>query len=135
MSRILALASTLLLLLAPAALAAPGDLDRSFDGDGLRIVNWGGPDSAHDVAVQPDGKIVVVGVGFFAPVDFGISRLNPDGSSDTGFDGDGNAFVALGGDEIAFAVAVRAGRQDRRGWADERGDERGDRAPPAQRHG
>ena len=50
---------------------------------------------------------MVVGVGFLAPVDFGISRLNPDGSSDTGFDGDGNAFVALGGDEIAFAVAVQ----------------------------
>jgi uncharacterized delta-60 repeat protein len=105
--RLIGLVTTLLLLLAPAALAAPGDLDRSFDGDGLRIVNWGGPDSAHDVAVQPDGRIVVVGVGFLAPVDFGITRLNPDGSSDTGFSADGNAFVALGGDELAFAVAVQ----------------------------
>jgi uncharacterized delta-60 repeat protein len=105
--RSLILATALLALLAAPAVAAPGDLDQSFDGDGLRIVDWGGSDSGHDVAVQPDGKIVVVGVGFLAPVDFGISRLNPDGSFDTGFDGDGSAFVALGGDEIAFGVAIQ----------------------------
>jgi uncharacterized delta-60 repeat protein len=133
MFRMLTLATTLLLLLAPAALAAPGDLDRSFDGDGLRIVNWGGPDSAHDVAVQPDGKIVVVGVGSLAPVDFGISRLNPDGSSDTGFSADGNAFVALGGDELAFAVAVQPdGKIVAAGQTSL--ETRGALAPPARRH-
>lgn len=44
------------------ALAAPGDLDTSFGGNGIavadvsRYIDWG-----HAMVLQPDGKIVVAG--------------------------------------------------------------------------
>jgi beta-propeller uncharacterized protein DUF5122 len=44
-----------------AALAAPGDLDPSFDGDGAKGIDSGGTEYAGAVALQPNGKIVVAG--------------------------------------------------------------------------
>ena len=103
----LVLVTVLLAILAATAVAAPGDLDRSFDVDGIRTVNWGGEgDSAKDVVVQPDGKIVVVGSGFANPIDMGLIRLGTDGSLDTGFAGDGTTSVALGDVETGQGVAV-----------------------------
>ena len=64
-------------------MAAPGDLDPSFSDDGMVI---GGsndgwmfeePDFS-DLAVQPDGKIVVAG-------DSGLDRFNSDGTYDDSF--------------------------------------------------
>ena len=58
------------LALGQAAKAAPGDLDPSFDADGLVLTHFGRSDddsvggrndSASFVVVQPDGKIVVAG--------------------------------------------------------------------------
>jgi hypothetical protein len=46
-----------LALLAGTALAAPGDLDTGFDGDGRRVIDYGGSDVADAVAIQPDGKV------------------------------------------------------------------------------
>ncbi|MBT3246618.1 MAG: hypothetical protein HN359_07295, partial [Actinobacteria bacterium] len=43
------------------ALAAPGDLDTSFSADGMVTTDIGSADSGRAVAVQSDGKIVVVG--------------------------------------------------------------------------
>ena len=101
------LATILLAIVAAPGAAAPGDLDTSFDGDGVRTVDWGGEgDAARDVLVQPDGKIVVVGTGYAAPVDMGLIRLDPDGSLDTGFAGDGTASFALGDVENGQAVAL-----------------------------
>ena len=62
---ILVLVAVLLALAlgATVALAAPGDLDSSFDGDGTRTIDYGGVDIASDVLVQPDGKIVMAGYG------------------------------------------------------------------------
>ncbi len=103
----LVLATILLAIVAAPGAAAPGDLDTSFDGDGVRTVDWGGEaDAARDVLVQPDGKIVVVGTGFAPPVDMGITRLAPDGSLDNGFNADGTASVALGDVENGSAVAM-----------------------------
>ena len=72
-----------------------GSLDASFDGDG-RVLTAFTPltDSAVDVVVQPDGKIVVGGVANFSwePThhpDYALARYNADGSLDAGFDGDG----------------------------------------------
>lgn len=45
-----------------AALAAPGDLDPGFDGDGRVVTDFGGYDESRDMAVQADGKIVTVGL-------------------------------------------------------------------------
>ena len=46
------------------ALAAPGDLDTTFGGDGLVTTSFPGSngDSAYAVAIQPDGKIVAAGL-------------------------------------------------------------------------
>jgi len=50
----------LLLVFAPAASAAPGDLDTTFgDGGRLTVAPAGKQGSFSDVAIQPDGKIVL----------------------------------------------------------------------------
>src|SRR3954447_17319776 len=59
--RPIAVAAVTLLLGAAPAVAAPGDLDPSFSGDGFDIRDVFGRDTATDLTVQPDGKIVVVG--------------------------------------------------------------------------
>ena len=76
-----------------------GSLDPSFSGDGKQTTDLGGgfnPDRATGVAIQADGKIVVVGVaGATSPGspgdDFGLARYNPNGTLDTSFSGDGKA--------------------------------------------
>lgn len=70
----------------------PGSLDASFAGDG--IITWSVNQSVgYDVAVQDDGKIVVVGRATFnccGSPDALVARFNTDGSPDTSFsDGDG----------------------------------------------
>jgi uncharacterized delta-60 repeat protein len=75
---------------AGAASAAPGDLDTSFDGDGKLTFAPGGKQAEiDDVAVQPDGKLVLAGWidqdGTGGEVDFLVVRLNPDGSFDQSF--------------------------------------------------
>src|SRR2546422_8902461 len=64
----------LLLFGATTITAAPGDLDPTF-GIGGRLIDGGG--FAHDVAVQGDGKIVVVGGHLAGLVG---ARYNPNGS-------------------------------------------------------
>jgi len=68
-----------------------GTLDTSFAGDGKQTTDFGGIDEALGVALQDDGKILVVGRagGTTAPADFALARYNPNGSLDTSFSGDG----------------------------------------------
>ena len=51
-----------------------GSLDTSFSGDGMQTTDFGGTDVAHGVAIQGDGKIVVVGRA--GGVDFSV-RARP----------------------------------------------------------
>ncbi len=68
------------------ALAAPGDLDPGFDGDGRVTIDYGGADRANDVLVQPDGKVVTAGEQMSGPQGtFRVSRLNAGGTLDIGF--------------------------------------------------
>ena len=90
-----------------AALAAPGDQDSSFDGDGIRTIDYGSVDIGNDVLVQPDGKIVTAGHGNLN-LDFMVSRLNPDGSPDASFGAGGNGGVNFGGFESGHAAALQA---------------------------
>jgi uncharacterized delta-60 repeat protein len=71
-----------------------GSLDASFSGDGKLLATDLG--QANGVAVQDDGKIVVVGIGFLA-------RYNSDGSLDTSFSGDGKLTTDFG----AYGVALQ----------------------------
>jgi uncharacterized delta-60 repeat protein len=93
---------------APRASAGIADPDPSFAGGGQTTVGFGSEASADAVAVAPDGDLVVVrAVGLPDSRDFGVARLNPNGTLDSGFSGDGRLTVDLGGDERATGVAVR----------------------------
>jgi uncharacterized delta-60 repeat protein len=98
------LVAVLLLALPGLARAAPGDLDPSFDGDGLRA--FGGPsaDVANAVQVQRDGKLVLAGYG---GGNFAVTRLNSDGSFDTGFGDGGMSGTDFGGLDFAYAAALQ----------------------------
>jgi len=68
-----------------------GSLDTSFGAEGMIITNLGYYNaSANAVALQDDNKILIG--GYVVPddmADIAVIRLNPDGSLDTSFDGDG----------------------------------------------
>ena len=76
-----------------------GTPDTSFAPAGQRIIKYGERSLGSATVVQPDGKILVVGQEspeiFFT--NFAAARLNPDGTLDTTFSGDGLASVAFGG--------------------------------------
>lgn len=93
-------------------LNANGSLDNTFDGDGLKTIAFGsGFDGANDVALQPDGKIVLAGSTrntSNSDLDFAVVRLNTNGSFDTTFDTDGKATWKLssGTDEL-YGIRVQ----------------------------
>src|SRR5256885_11897110 len=92
----------LLLFGATTITAAPGDLDPTF-GIGGRLIDGGG--FAHDVAVQSDGKIVVVG-GHLA--DLVVARYNPNGSPDVTFGfGTGKVITDLGRPEYEWNIVIQ----------------------------
>lgn len=87
--------------------AAPGELDPSFDGDGVVLTDFGATtERAVDTAIQSDGKIVAAGE---SGGDFALARYNPDGSLDISFGGDGKVTTDFGGvRDIADAVAIQS---------------------------
>jgi uncharacterized delta-60 repeat protein len=101
--------------LAPAAQAAPGDLDSSFGNGGRVILTPGGREVVYtDVAIQPDGKIVLAGYSRSSAGDndMAITRLNPNGTPDMGFGAGGTVAVNVttaGGrlEDLANAVALQ----------------------------
>lgn len=80
--------------------AAAGDLDTSFDGDGIVLTDLNGAGYAMDIALDKNGKIVVVGTSATsttASASLSIVRYNnTDGSLDTSFDGDGVVTLSTG---------------------------------------
>jgi uncharacterized delta-60 repeat protein len=91
-----------------------GTMDTTFDGDGLRGVDFGTFSFASGVALQPDGKIVAVGhveesLNGVVNTKFAVARFNANGSLDATFSGDGRLttdFSATTRDS-AKAVAVQ----------------------------
>lgn len=72
--------------------AASGDLDATFEGDGkLSTDFFGGVDSAFDLAVRPDGRIVVAGAAQNGDnnTDFAIAQYDSSGKLDPAFGIDG----------------------------------------------
>jgi uncharacterized delta-60 repeat protein len=90
---------------------ADGTADTSFDGDGSLLTDFGGGyNTAHDVAIQADGKIVVPGrTDTGGDLDFALTRYLPDGSLDPNFDFDGRVVTDFGGSDGAGAVAIGTG--------------------------
>jgi uncharacterized delta-60 repeat protein len=66
-------------------------------------------DVVYDAVVQPDGKLVVAGVGAAQPGarDVALARYNPDGSPDAGFRYGGKAYFATNLDEYGRAIALQ----------------------------
>src|ERR1044071_8070497 len=68
-------------------LAVDGDLDPTFEGDGKVLTDFNhSTDIANAVALQADGKLVVVGTPYqdndVSTEDFAVARYNPDGTLD-----------------------------------------------------
>ncbi len=86
-----------------------GSLDPSFGAAGIATTNLGGrSDFSFAVALQPDGKFVVVGrtdVG--ATDDIAVARYNPNGTLDSSFGTGGVVVSDLGSDDEAYAVALQ----------------------------
>ncbi len=106
-----ALAPLLALTLAsPAALARPGDVDKTFGTEGRVALRIGDEIlAAAGTAVQEDGKIVVVGtVQKDDYYDIAVWRLNTDGSLDKSFGDAGRVITDLGAAvDTATAVAIQ----------------------------
>jgi uncharacterized delta-60 repeat protein len=81
---------------------ADGTPDTTFNGEGFAAIPiWGYRESAEGLAVQPDGKIVVAGLawdpicGYLCEDRTAIVRLNPDGTLDRSFNGDGIIAIVI----------------------------------------
>jgi uncharacterized delta-60 repeat protein len=112
---LLAVVSLVLALAVPAA-ATPGDLDRTFSGDGwVRSYDISGyskgffPKGAEDVAIEPDGKILAVselqdGNSHWY---FGVYRWLPNGDLDRSFGSGGWIANDLGIFPMPHTVALQ----------------------------
>jgi uncharacterized delta-60 repeat protein len=102
-----------LLALAGTARLAPGDLDPSFGLGGRVLTDIDfSTDIAYAVAMQADGKLVVVGTTYknndYSGEDFAVVRYNADGSPDPGFGSDGRVTTDFPGlAAVASAVLVQ----------------------------
>lgn len=112
--KVLALTLVLSLLTFTIALAASGDLDPTFSGDGKVTTDFLGvlDESVRDMAIQSDGKIVAVGSacgGSFSEIKcvFSIARYNSNGTLDTTFSWDGKVVTDFGPADEALGVAIQ----------------------------
>jgi uncharacterized delta-60 repeat protein len=110
--RVMVVAVIASLAFSAAAIAAAGDLDPTFSGDGKQTTDFGrtpatGGDTGLGVAIQANGKIVAVGRGA-EESDFALARYNPSGTLDTSFSGDGKQSTTFTGFGVATDVAIQA---------------------------
>jgi uncharacterized delta-60 repeat protein len=114
-------------LYAVMRLTAAGELDADFDGgvaaNGILLLNVGpivppaGSEVARALTVDEAGRILMSGVTYYAGPPIAtmhatMARLNPDGTGDTSFSGDGNFDLLLptiASDFKAFADLAGAG--------------------------
>jgi uncharacterized delta-60 repeat protein len=88
-----------------------GALDPQFGTGGTvrtPVSKTGSRAEANAVALQPDGKIVVIGAKPGSESDVAIFRYDPDGTLDTTFHGDGTLVSDVPGSAYATDVAVDA---------------------------
>src|SRR3954468_23673422 len=94
------------------ALAAQGNLDPAFGGgSGIMTTDIGGNDEAHAMALQPDGKIVLVGQtnsdGEPNHTKSARARYDQNGMPDTSFGNGGQMITSLQPANNGLAVAVQ----------------------------
>ena len=103
-----------------ARLLASGAPDTTFSGDGKATVAFdlgtvgNRDDEALRCILQPDGKIVAIGdatIDAAGPTRrMAVTRLNPDGSRDTGFNGNGTTTIDFGAsfaDALGFSTKLQ----------------------------
>jgi uncharacterized delta-60 repeat protein len=99
------------LVFSAAAMAAAGDPDPTFSGDGKQRTDFGavgaGASGAAAAVRQADGKIVAVGG---ADENFLVARYNLDGSLDSSFSGDGRTQTNFGASDGATDVALQGNK-------------------------
>ena len=87
-----------------ARLRPNGLLDTAFGSRGKRVIDFGQADeSAFGAALQPDGKLVLVGG---SATNVAVARLNRNGTLDKSFSGDGKLTFSWGAFSRAEAVIV-----------------------------
>ncbi|TFW19979.1 hypothetical protein E4L96_10945 [Massilia arenosa] len=92
-------------------LLADGSVDTSFGTNGTATVSIGsGNDEPRKILVLGDGKIAVAGTAYNGTDrDFGITRLNADGTLDTSFNGSGTLRVPFGAATSDLATTLSIG--------------------------
>jgi uncharacterized delta-60 repeat protein len=86
-----------------------GSLDNTFSDDGIQITDFeNGVDRGWSVALQSDGKIVMVGASSNGGYKFAVVRYNSDGSLDNTFSGDGKLTTAIYDDARAEEVKLQS---------------------------
>ena len=96
-----------------------GTMDTTFDSDGIRGVDFDAFSFASGVAVQADGKIVVVGhveesLNGVVNTKFAVARFNTNGSLDLTFSGDGRLTTDFSATTRDSADAVAIQKSDGR---------------------
>ncbi len=81
-----------------------GSLDNSFDADGVVTTTFGSSAAGYSCAIQPDGKIIVVGN---SGTDFAVVRYNTDGTLDNSFGVAGIVTSAIGSGAIGRSCAIQ----------------------------
>ena len=88
-----------------------GSLDTGFGNNGIVVADLSpGTESANDLALQADGKIVVAGSIFSTvtqSVDFSIARFNQNGTPDASFGNNGVATLNQGSSDTLYALAIQ----------------------------
>ena len=89
-----------------------GSLDTSFSGDGMVTTSFSaGDDVGSGIALQSDGKIVVVGTSDngSGTSEFAVARFNVNGSLDTSFSGDGRVTASFrAGNDVGSGIVVQS---------------------------
>jgi uncharacterized delta-60 repeat protein len=90
-----------------------GSLDGTFSGDGRATVNLTrGEDNGTALALQANGRIVLVGYASGLGGQIGVARLTASGLADTSFSGDGKLVKNLTpGEDFAWDVAIQPADQ------------------------
>ena len=86
-----------------------GSLDTSFGSGGVVTTAVGASrDGGLNVAIQPDGKLVVAGYSLGSTYDFALVRYNADGSLDTSFGSGGIVTTEVGtSDDLGYSVTIQ----------------------------
>jgi len=100
-----------------ARLNAGGCLDSTFNDIGIRIIPLGyGNDIGKCVALDANGKLLIAGNSFDENnIDFGITRLNSNGSLDKTFNNTGKLILPIGNGDLYMYSDITNIAQDANG--------------------